>query len=540
MPNFDMKRSLPLVQLVANLSKYIQYTLYDMRLACTRGQIARDSTVSGHFVPATRPNCSTPAQFLDSTYARGTIPILIIDRLLLTTQCLTGLMESAVSKYISRQVQKSIFCCLLTVSFIAFIIVLFDDYRLTINGILFALSGLIAYFFATSSIRSYDRMYLAPAQTASSCTLLRTLPLLTLFISMLITGCWASKFEDRTNLYHTLHLVDPVLLALNLAIAAIALQAQGRRKEPLNLPQMSRQHCKNESSASLTLFAELTTLLNNIMGTPGYSTVLQVGVFTVAILADDLGSRMRLTSTWHFQSPTSFYLALEESTNSTEDSPVFSQPQGSQRTKGSKDMPVRLHRLDKIYWAPHSNCVCVLLIWATMAFTNSLNFTSGLTQRIPPSLDLDYLPKVDMEIVISMYKEEIDSVASMVSRLGEVFDGKVRATAITVYVKDEHANTTELENRLGASSLVLKRPSIGREGETYLHHILSRFDTLATHSLFIQAHAHNFWEIRRRIEHYFVPNTGMLSLGFSGNSCDCGNCLNRWGLGRRSCGLIIL
>jgi hypothetical protein len=128
-----------------------------------------------------------------------------------------------------------------------------------------------------------------------------------------------------------------------------------------------------------------------------------------------------------------------------------------------------------------------------------------------------------------MYREETESVAAMISELRDILDSKKRSVAIIVYVKDENANTSALQAQLGATILVIKRPNVGREGETYLYHILSRFDTLAAHTLFIQAHAHNFWEIRRWIETYLVPNTGMLSLGFSGNTCECNNCLDRWG-----------
>lgn len=150
------------------------------------------------------------------------------------------------------------------------------------------------------------------------------------------------------------------------------------------------------------------------------------------------------------------------------------------------------HSVSRKAWPSLASFACVLLVWITLVFTNLHIFSSGMVHRIPPTLDLGYRPKGEMDIVISMYKEEISSVAGMVSELRKIFDEKGRSVTIIIYSKDEDTDTAELENQLGAVSLVVKRPNIGREGETYLYYILSRFDTLAMHTLFIQAHAHNF------------------------------------------------
>lgn len=133
-----------------------------------------------------------------------------------------------------------------------------------------------------------------------------------------------------------------------------------------------------------------------------------------------------------------------------------------------------------------------------------------------------------MDIVISMYKEAIESVMTMMSQLKEILGKKGRSVATIIYNKDEDADIANLKSRLGATSLI-KRPNIGREGETYLYHILSQFDNLAIHTLFLQASVYNFWEVRRRIENYFLPYTGALGLSFSGNVCQCDTCSDRWG-----------
>jgi hypothetical protein len=103
-----------------------------------------------------------------------------------------------------------------------------------------------------------------------------------------------------------------------------------------------------------------------------------------------------------------------------------------------------------------------------------------------------------------------------------------RSTRIIIYYKGESDLTFNLEYYLD-NTQIFHRPNVGREGETYLYHILSRRDNLATHTLFLQAHVHNPWKMHRRIDQYFVLSIGMLSLGFSGYTCDYGNCFDRWG-----------
>lgn len=179
-------------------------------------------------------------------------------------------------------------------------------------------------------------------------------------------------------------------------------------------------------------------------------------------------------------------------------------------------------------WRP-SPIISLLIgaVWLALLFNNLYTFSTGL-DRIIPLLDTRYQPKGDLEIVVSMYDEDAESVATMITRLEEIIREKGHFVETIIYIKDSHANSTALQDQI-TTSTIIKRPNIGREGETYLHHILSRSDHLATQTLFIQAHVHNFWEVQRRIEAYLLPNTGMLSLGFSGNTCQCSDCSDRWG-----------
>ncbi|KAF2001082.1 hypothetical protein P154DRAFT_522067 [Amniculicola lignicola CBS 123094] len=98
-----------------------------------------------------------------------------------------------------------------------------------------------------------------------------------------------------------------------------------------------------------------------------------------------------------------------------------------------------------------------------------------------------------------------------------------------IYVKDSGANATTIQERTGADNVTML-PNVGREGQTYLYHILNHWDSLAKHSIFLQADVHNPREFYPRIRNYFDPErTGMLSLGFSGNVCNCHDCDDRFG-----------
>ncbi|KAF2091347.1 hypothetical protein K490DRAFT_12579, partial [Saccharata proteae CBS 121410] len=145
-----------------------------------------------------------------------------------------------------------------------------------------------------------------------------------------------------------------------------------------------------------------------------------------------------------------------------------------------------------------------------------------------PTLDLDYQPQVDFDIVVSMYDESTEDVQKVVSKLQSLPTLQSLSTRLLIYTKNDKTNVQTLKDKTGASD-VITRPNIGREGETYLYHIISNWDNLAKQTLFVQAHVHNSWEFFRRVRQFLTPETGMLSLGFSGNTCDCHSCGDRFG-----------
>ncbi|EPE32259.1 hypothetical protein GLAREA_07392 [Glarea lozoyensis ATCC 20868] len=157
--------------------------------------------------------------------------------------------------------------------------------------------------------------------------------------------------------------------------------------------------------------------------------------------------------------------------------------------------------------------------------SNSLTSTSSPAFPFLPSA---YNSSSTFDIVVSAYLEDPELIKSMLDSLKETAYLRHMTPNVILYTKDPAANITALKDTTGAD-IVKLLDNVGREGGTYLHHIITNWDNLAEKTMFIQAHAHNMRELVPRINDYLVPETGMLSLGFAGITCSCLDCQDRWG-----------
>lgn len=137
-------------------------------------------------------------------------------------------------------------------------------------------------------------------------------------------------------------------------------------------------------------------------------------------------------------------------------------------------------------------------------------------------LDRHYQATLATEVVISMYNEPTDDVAELIQSLRHM--PRLSDVHVTIYIKDTNIKMENVKRQTKANDVVVL-PNIGREGETYLYHILTRWDTLAAETIFLQAHIHNPREFYGRFDRYYRPSqTGFLSLGWSGVVCDIEDC----------------
>lgn len=132
----------------------------------------------------------------------------------------------------------------------------------------------------------------------------------------------------------------------------------------------------------------------------------------------------------------------------------------------------------------------------------------------------------DLDIVIAWYNEPIEQVVSTVQLALELPNIAGRKVRTIVYNKGT-LNETELRANFPIQSgLVIRRlENVGREGETYLSHVLDSEQDWASHTLFIQAEPHEPGYLQARLQDYFVENTGFLSLSYVRNFCpSCDTC----------------
>jgi hypothetical protein len=168
--------------------------------------------------------------------------------------------------------------------------------------------------------------------------------------------------------------------------------------------------------------------------------------------------------------------------------------------------------------------ISIASLWAAYGI---MNFTERQEHRIPVLLDRDYVPQLPVEIVLSMYKEPIDEVRKLVNHLQSM--PTLSDAHVTIYIKDSGANNTYVKQQTGAHN-VTTLPNIGREGETFLNHILNRWHDLARQTIFLQAGIHNPREFYTHVTNYYDrAQTGFLNLGWPGRLCDYENCSDRFG-----------
>jgi hypothetical protein len=137
------------------------------------------------------------------------------------------------------------------------------------------------------------------------------------------------------------------------------------------------------------------------------------------------------------------------------------------------------------------------------------------------------------DIVVSHYAENLIPLAFHIQNLTAVHQmERYRGVRLFVYTKNQNANLTEISKTLN-TTLVFRLTNRGREGGTFLTHIIKRWDDLGSHTLFMQAKLHNPKETLQRVKDFLVApsegnsSSGVMSLGFY-DQCQCTSCHDIW------------
>lgn len=372
---------------------------------------------------------------------------------------------------------------------------LYGEYRLTPNGLIFSIAAAVCAGAAKGLRRVLQDATLGPILTAAD-------------IGFYI--CWlvlmqAMFGESTLSALTDLRLAIVPMLALNIVSSASAiLVSRSWILPPCRPKNVETPDSKNvyslEDIVSLLALAGLTGLGSVLMLRRSYTSLLQFVAFFIAIRLSGL---TRWYHCW---------------TNGI--APVMESLQGDAVDDNSNRSSKSISRVHLILG------FLILGLWVAF-ITNNFNHGSTRASDLPLSLDLTYTPHTDMEVVISMYQEPLDTINFLITSLKAI--PSLSSAVVHIYTKDEEANLEAIQQNTRTDK-VTRLANVGREGETYLRHIVENWDSLATHTLFIQGEVHNPRELFPRIRDYFDPeSTGMLSLGFSGNICDCKRCGDRWG-----------
>jgi hypothetical protein len=134
--------------------------------------------------------------------------------------------------------------------------------------------------------------------------------------------------------------------------------------------------------------------------------------------------------------------------------------------------------------------------------------------------------------VVSAYSESLSSIRTSFGRITSIPAISALNPNIVVYTKHPTDDLSEIATSLDLPSVsqIFRLPNKGREGGTYLTHLLTNWNNLAEHTLFIQGDIHNREKFLHRLEDFFSPNsTGFLPLGFARKTCVLTDCVDDWG-----------
>ena len=166
--------------------------------------------------------------------------------------------------------------------------------------------------------------------------------------------------------------------------------------------------------------------------------------------------------------------------------------------------------------------------------------TEEASEPPPQTVDtprLRFTPsEANFHVIISHYDEEPFYINRWTSNLRSVPFAQSLGVHVTLYTKAANPDLAKLEAVSGAD-VVIQLPNVGREGGTYLHHILTHYDDLPLFTMFTQAIIKKGQQegsgptagmlqgwLDERLRTKFGNSTGFMSLDRKHDICYCGHC----------------
>ncbi|KAK5153213.1 hypothetical protein LTS14_007858 [Recurvomyces mirabilis] len=346
--------------------------------------------------------------------------------------------------------------------------------------------------------------------------------------------------EDNIGRFRIAAMRVPWLMALNIMASAVALgmccsifgnlPPLGDVEEAVHGPPTSShssQHSQVLQSAMLTgLILVCTTQLT---GRGTGLTLVQAAAYFIALAVQlpslDAGGHGKLTAFMLRQDDLRTVLLEDDKT------------EGDSRTSNEKVQSLQVTVRKDYAKSVATNRAVLNVVTTTLILLALTLFWSSQSEVVPAlTMPLVSLPgSGSLDIVVSRYQEPYSSVVSMLDSIHNIASiANLDSTRIFIYDK-----APETDDALSPDPCIslhhpgvrisrITRPNIGREGETYIHHILTHYSDLAQHTLFLQAEPHDRLQALRRIRDYFHPSlTGFLTLSYPSNICaTCEDCVD--------------
>ena len=330
--------------------------------------------------------------------------------------------------------------------------------------------------------------------------------------------------------------MSPILLSINAIVGGIALANSGSLfSRPQNI---SDEHHVDDMSVDAPALVGLVFVGMAMMGhavvVSGWQVSAFVAAFLIAIVsstyvedADTAESFLRMHNRPKWRKVLGLQVPGGERELGLLESPLAIDGRIQTRTRCSGKMSawqilrVTLLSMAVLGW------LCVFF----KALQHSLAFADREINPFPSAPETE---SKTFDIVVSYHDESLPDLTTTLTSFLLLPNVAPLAKRVIIYAKGTDSPSSELHQNLtlglppSTSVVVTELPNIGREGETYLHHILDNYANstgLADHTLFLQAEMHDPWYMRPRITQYFVPQTGFLSLWHTETICSsCTDC----------------
>lgn len=393
-----------------------------------------------------------------------------------------------------------------------------NDYRLTPPGFGIALLALGTHI-ASHCFTVYSRRIDSPEAEDEPENDDSSLFTLLAAVLPLLAAAWISETPKAMGFSFG---VAPLAIVINTVVGGVALSSSDSLF--MRPQKITNDYSSNTMSIEAPALAGLVFLFHAFTGRATIISGWQVAAFAAAYLVASTASayvdnadtaegylRMYHMPTWRkvlgLQNQDSI-VGLRDAEQTDSDTRARSLARCSGKLSAWQVFRITLLSIALLGW------VCIFY----KALQRSISFAEREINPFRPSPAKN---DRSFDIVVSYHDESLPELISTLTSFLVLPNVASLAQRVVLYAKGSEPPVSELQLNLtmglppSTAVVVRELPNKGREGETYLHHILDNYDNatgLADHTLFLQAEMHDPLYMRPRITQYFVPQTGFLSL----------------------------